>query len=69
LRDLSDEHWSLVLPYLLLSREDNKSRVYALHEVFNAVRYVMKSGNQLRSMPSHLPPWRVVYQQMRRCGK
>ena len=66
LTDVSDEEWAFVLPYLLLSREDNKSRVYALREVFNAVRYVVKGGNQWRLMPNDLPPWRVAYQQMRR---
>jgi len=66
LTDVSDEEWAFVLPYLLLSREDNKSRVYPLREVFNAVRYVVKGGNQWRLMPNDLPPWRVAYQQMQR---
>jgi len=66
LTDVTDEEWSFVLPYLLLSREDNQSRVYALRDVFNAVRYVVKGGNQWRLMPNDLPPWRVAYQQMRR---
>ncbi len=64
--DVTDEEWSFVLPYLLLSREDNKSRVYSLREVFNAVRYVVKGGNQWCLMPHDLPPWRVAYQQMQR---
>jgi len=66
LTDVSDEEWSFVLPYLLLSREDNRSRVHDLRDVFNAVRYVVKGGNQWRLMPNDLPPWRVAYQQMRR---
>lgn len=54
-----------MLTYLLLSREDNRSRVHELRAVFNAVRYGVKDGNQWRLMPNDLPPWRVVYQQMR----
>ena len=30
LTDVSDEEWSFVLPYLLLSREDNRSRQHSL---------------------------------------
>lgn len=69
LTDVSDEEWAFVLPYLLLSREDNRSRSYALRDVFNAVRYVVKGGNQWRLMPNDLPPWRVAYQQMQRWMK
>ena len=66
LTGVSDEEWEFVLPYLLLTRADNKSRAYPLRDVFNAVRYVVKGGSQWRLMPNDLPPWRVAYQQMRR---
>ena len=45
LTDVTDEQWAFVLPYLQLSREDKKSRVYGLRDVFNAVRYRVKGGN------------------------
>ena len=64
--DVSDEEWQFVLPYLLLSREDSRSRQHSLRELFNGVRYVAKTGNQWRFMPNDLPPWHAVYQQMRR---
>jgi len=35
-------------------------------EVFNGLRYIAKTGSQWRFMPNDLPPWAVVYQQMRR---
>ncbi len=66
LTDVSDEEWDFVLPYLLLSREDNRSRKHALRASFNGVRYIVKTGNQWRLMPHDLPPWEAVYQQMRR---
>jgi transposase len=53
-----------VLPRLLLSRED--SRRHSLRELFNGVRYIVRTGNQWRYMPSDLPPWPAVYQQMLR---
>jgi transposase len=65
-QDVSDEEWAFVLPYLLLSREDSRSRKYSLRELFNGVRYIVRTGNQWRYMPNDLPPWPAVYQQMRR---
>lgn len=64
--DISDEEWEFVLPYLLLSRHDNRSRQHDLREMFNAVRYIVKTGNQWRFMPHDLPPWPAAYQQMQR---
>jgi transposase len=64
--DVSDEEWAFVVPYLTLCKEDAEQRDYALRAVFNAVRYVVRSGIAWRMMPNDLPPWNVVYQQMRR---
>ena len=64
--DVSDEGWAFVAPYLALCREDAAQREYPLREVFNGLRYIVKTGNQWRLMPHDLPPWQVVYQQMRR---
>jgi transposase len=66
LRDVDDEEWEFVLPYLLLSREDSRSRQHSLRELFNGVRYIVKTGNQWRHMPHDLPPWAALYQQMQR---
>jgi transposase len=63
--DVSDEDPFFVAPYLTLLPEDATQRKYALREVFNGVRYVVKSGAHWRLMPHDLPPWRLVYQQMR----
>ena len=53
-------------PYLALCREDAAQCNYPLREVFNGLRYIVKTGNQWRLMPHDLPPWTVAYQQMRR---
>ncbi len=50
LTDVSDEEWAFVLPYLLLSKVDSASREHDLRAIFNAVRYVVKGGNQWRLM-------------------
>jgi transposase len=64
--DVSDEEWAFVAPYLTLCKPDAEQRDYSLRAVFNAVRYVVRSGIAWRMMPNDLPPWNVVYQQMRR---
>lgn len=64
--DVNDEEWVFVAPYLALCREDARQREYPLRAVFNALRYMAKSGCHWRMLPNDLPPWPVVYQQMRR---
>jgi transposase len=64
--DVTDEEWAFVAPYLALCREDARQREYPLRAVFNALRYIAKTGCHWRMLPNDLPPWTVVYQQMRR---
>jgi transposase len=64
--DVSDEEWALVAPYLTLMTEDAPQREYPLREVFNGLRYIIRTGAQWRWMPHDLPPWHVVYQQSQR---
>ena len=64
--DVSDEEWSFVAPYLALIREDAPQREHDLREVFNGLRWIVRTGSQWRYMPHDLPPWEAVYQQTRR---
>ena len=64
--DVSDDEWALVAPYLTLLPEESGQRVHALREVFNGLRYIVKTGAPWRWMPNDLPPWEIVYQQSRR---
>ena len=41
--DVSDDEWALVAPYLTLLREDVGQREHSLREVFNGLRYVVKT--------------------------
>jgi len=63
---VSDEEWAFVAPYLTLMTEDAPQRVYDLREVFNGLRWILRSGAPWRMMPNDLPPWTVVYQQTQR---
>ena len=55
-----------MIPYLTLMREDAPQREYALRDVFDAVRYVVKTGCQWDFLPHDFPPSSAVYQQARR---
>ena len=46
--------------------EEAGQRVYPLREVFNGLRYIVKTGAPWRWMPNDLPPWEIVYQQAQR---
>jgi transposase len=64
--DVSDAEWEFLLSYLTLMVEDAPQRVHALRDVFDAMRYVVKTGCTWRFLPHDFPPWAAVYQQMRR---
>lgn len=64
--DVSDEEWAFVLPYLLLSKEDSGSRTHPLRAVFDAYRYLLRTGCGWRLLPGDFPPWKAVYDQARR---
>jgi len=64
--DVSDDEWALVAPYLTLLPEGSAQRSYRLREVFNGLRYIIKTGAPWRWMPNDLPPWEIVYQQAQR---
>jgi transposase len=64
--DVADGEWEFLVPYLTLMRDDAPQREYSLRDLFNAVRYVVKTGCQWRFLPHDLPPWTAVYQQARR---
>jgi transposase len=64
--DVSDAEWEFLLPYLTLMRPDAPQRDYHLRDVFDALRYVVKTGCQWDFLPHDFPPWTAVYQQARR---
>jgi transposase len=64
--DVSDEEWSFVAPYLTLMTEEAPQREHDLREVFNELRWIVRTGAQWRMMPHDLPAWSIVYQQIQR---
>jgi transposase len=64
--DVSDEEWALVVSYLTLMSEAAPQREYSLRTVFNALRWMARTGAAWRMMPHDFPPWAAVYQQTQR---
>lgn len=61
--DVSDEEWAFVAPYLSLMTQDAPQREHSLREVFNGLRFLVRTGSAWRYLPHDLPPWYTVYQQ------
>lgn len=64
--DVIDDEWAFVAPYLALLPPDAPQRRHDLREVFDALRYLVRSGAPWRLLPNDLPPWELVYQQTQR---
>lgn len=64
--DVTDDEWAFVAPYLTLMSEDAPQRHHELREVFNALRWLVRTGSPWRYLPNDLPPWAAVYQQTQR---
>ncbi len=64
--DVSDNGWAFVVPYLTLMSEVAPQREHSLRDVFNGLRWIVRTGAQWRWMPHDLPPWHTVYQQTQR---
>ena len=64
--DVTDEQWTFAAPYLTLMRPDAPQREHPLRDVFDALRWLVKTGAGWRFLPHDFPPWAAVYQQARR---
>jgi transposase len=64
--DVSDAEWQFVVPYLCLLPEDAGQRVHNVRDVFDGLRWIVRTGSPWRYLPKDFPPWEMVYQQSRR---
>ncbi len=64
--DVTDDEWAFVAPYLTLITESAPQREHSLREVFNGLRWLVRTSAPWRMMPHDLPPWHAVYQQTQR---
>lgn len=64
--DVTDDEWAFVSPYLVLMTEAAPQRTHDLRDVFNGLRWIVRTGASWRMLPHDLPPWAAVYQQTQR---
>jgi transposase len=64
--DVTDEEWAFVAPYLTLMTPDAPQRRHDLREVYNALRWIVRTGAPWRYLPGNFPPWAAVHQQAQR---
>jgi transposase len=64
--DVTDDEWAFVAPYLTLMRPDAPQRAHDPREVYNALRWIVRTGAPWRYLPGNFPPWEAVYQQTQR---
>lgn len=64
--DVTDDEWNFCVAYLTLMKEDAPQREHVLRELFNGLRWLVRTGSPWRLMAHDLPPWHAVYQQTRR---
>jgi transposase len=64
--DVTDDEWAFVSPYLVLMHEAAPQRTHDLRDVFNGLRWIVRTGAPWRMLPHDLPPWAAVYQQTQR---
>ncbi|MFO0962148.1 MAG: IS5 family transposase [Phycisphaerales bacterium] len=63
---MTDEEWALAAPNLTLMREDAPQREHSLRDIFDALRWMARSGSPWRYLPHEFPPWQAFYQQAQR---
>src|ERR687883_90983 len=64
--DLTDAQWALIAPLIPPAEPGGRARGVAMHEIFNGIVYVLRSGCSWRMLPHDLPPWGTVHYYYRR---
>jgi transposase len=64
--DTNEEEWAFAAPYLTLLPEEAGQRRHELRAVYDALRWIVRSGAPWRLLPGDFPPWHAVYDQARR---
>jgi transposase len=58
--DVSDPEW-VEIERFFEPEHTGRPRKHAARDVYDAIRYVERSGCQWRMLPKDFPPWRAVY--------
>src|SRR5919205_746089 len=70
--DLTEAQWALIAPLIPAAEPGGRDRAVDMHEIFNGILYVLRSGGSGRMLPHDLPPGGTVhyyyYRRFRRDG-
>ncbi len=58
--DVSDREWAEIERFFE-PEHIGRPRKHCVRSLYNAIRYVERSGCQWRMLPKDFPPWRAVY--------
>jgi putative transposase len=59
--DLTDAQWERIAPFIPPAKPGGRPRTVDMHEILNAIWYVVRSGCAWRMIPNDLPRWRTAY--------
>lgn len=59
--DVSDAEWAIIEPMIPPPSRGGRKRETDVREVFNAIRYINRTGCQWRQLPNDFPPHTTVY--------
>ena len=64
--DLSEDEWKVIEPHMPTPKGHGRPRIHSLHEILNAIFYVLRTGCQWRMLPHDFPRWPTVYHYFRK---
>ena len=59
--DITDAEWAIIEPMIPAAGTGGRRRATDMREVFNAIRYIDRTGCQWRLLPKDFPPFTMVY--------
>jgi putative transposase len=59
--DMTDREWRLLERWIPPAKPGGRPRKYAMREIVNAIRYVLRTGCSWRLLPHDFPPYRAVF--------
>jgi transposase len=63
--DLTDKEYAILGPLLPKPKRRGRRRSVVLHEILNAIFYILRGGVPWRMLPGDFPPWKTVFDYFR----
>ena len=63
--DLTDKEYAILEPLLPQPKRRGRRRSVVLHEILNAIFYILRGGVPWRMLPGGFPPWKTVFDYFR----